>query len=86
MDFNSDPGYNDFYNSGMSPAELISQMSHLIGTGLTTEQLEIVVELINFGANPEELAKLIQNLRRESNHRQNAINRLFRSQSRPDLS
>ncbi|KAJ6220123.1 hypothetical protein RDWZM_005935 [Blomia tropicalis] len=43
------------------------QMSELLQTGLTPEQLSIIIELLSYGVNSEELAKLILNMRRENN-------------------
>lgn len=59
--------------------DTILQMSNILETGLSSEQLAIVVELLNYGADSEELAKLILNLRKESAEKQSQINNLFRN-------
>lgn len=57
------------------------QMSELLQTGLTPEQLSIIIELLSYGVNSEELAKLILNMRRESSQKENQINKLFKRNS-----
>lgn len=55
--------------TGGSSAEamrLLSEISSILGTGLTEEQLAISVRLIETGVNPNALANVIRILQRES--------------------
>lgn len=45
--------------------KIVTQMSQQLETGLTGEQISIVMELLRKGANAEQLAKLVINLRRQ---------------------
>lgn len=46
--------------------QLLSEISDLLGTGLTEEQLSICVRLIETGVNPNALANVIRTLQKES--------------------
>ena len=46
--------------------QLLSEISSILGTGLTEEQLAISVRLIETGVNPNALANVIRILQRES--------------------
>ncbi|XP_013792925.1 mitotic-spindle organizing protein 1-like [Limulus polyphemus] len=46
--------------------EIIQEISRLLNTGLDTETLAICVRLCESGVNPEALASVIRELRRES--------------------
>lgn len=78
MDINLDPIGDEAEQDACSIFDIAFQMSELLETNLTSEQLSIIIELLNFGANSEELAKLILNMRKESSHKQNQINKLFK--------
>ncbi|XP_022085516.1 mitotic-spindle organizing protein 1-like [Acanthaster planci] len=45
--------------------DTVSEMSKLLETGLDSETLAIAVKLCELGVNPEALASVIQELRRE---------------------
>ncbi|XP_027202460.1 mitotic spindle organizing protein 1 [Dermatophagoides pteronyssinus] len=55
----------------------INQMSNLLNTGLSEEQLSIVIELLNYGVNAEQLARLIIQLRNKAQHDHQMINFMF---------
>lgn len=44
----------------------VFEMSQILNTGLTREQLAILVELCELGANPEALAAVVSEMRREA--------------------
>lgn len=46
--------------------QLLSEISTLLGTGLTEEQLSICVRLIETGVNPNALANVVRTLQKES--------------------
>lgn len=79
MDNHLDPIVDDSDQDSTSLLETVYQMSNLLETNLTIEQVTIIIELLNYGVNSEELAKLILEMRKESNHKQNQINRLFKN-------
>lgn len=79
MDNHLDPIVDDPDQDSTSLLETVYQMSNLLETNLTIEQVTIIIELLNYGVNSEELAKLILEMRKESNHKQNQINRFFKN-------
>lgn len=50
----------------METMKLLTEISDILGTGLTEEQLAISVRLIETGVNPNALANVIRILQRES--------------------
>ena len=81
MDCHLDPIGDEPEQDACSLLETAYQMSNLLETNLTLEQLSIILELLSCGANAEELAKLILQLKKESNQKQNLINKLFKPPS-----
>mmetsp|Transcript_31316 Transcript_31316/g.73823 ORF Transcript_31316/g.73823 Transcript_31316/m.73823 type:complete len:80 (-) Transcript_31316:26-265(-) len=47
-------------------AEVLFEMSNLLNTGLDKQTLAILVELIESGVNPEALAHVVKELKREA--------------------
>ncbi|KAJ9477621.1 Mitotic-spindle organizing protein 1 [Pseudozyma hubeiensis] len=46
--------------------DMLHDMSQLLNTGLSREQLRACVELIESGVNPEAVATIAENLRKEA--------------------
>lgn len=55
----------------------VTQISELLGTGLSQEQLSIIIELLNYGVNAEQLAKMIIQLRKKAQQDYQRINFMF---------
>ncbi|CAB4001825.1 mitotic-spindle organizing 1 [Paramuricea clavata] len=60
----SDSGSN--IKSARETIEVLMEMSNLLNTGLDSETLVLCVKLCEAGVNPEALASVIRELRRES--------------------
>ncbi|XP_033639721.1 mitotic-spindle organizing protein 1-like [Asterias rubens] len=56
---------NDTVFSAREVMDTVSEMSQLLETGLDSETLAITTKLCELGVNPEALASVIQELRRE---------------------
>lgn len=56
--------------------EAVLELSQLLDTGLDKESLEIVLELLDAGVNPEALATVVRELRREAAEYQAAVERV----------
>lgn len=48
------------------PTEAVKEISNLLNTGLDDETLRVCVQLLEAGVNPEALATVVQELRRET--------------------
>ena len=46
---------------------MLYEISQILNTGLNRQQLEILVQLCEMGVNPEVLANVVNQLRKESN-------------------
>ncbi|RDB23403.1 Mitotic-spindle organizing protein 1 [Hypsizygus marmoreus] len=57
---------SDHISSAQQTLEILFEMSELLNTQLDRETLATCVGMIEHGANPEALAAVIQELRRES--------------------
>ncbi|CAO3573594.1 unnamed protein product [Mortierella alpina] len=53
--------------------DILTEMSSILNTGLDRETLSVCVSLCELGTNPEALAAVIKELRRESAATRNAV-------------